>query len=181
MSISSRLISYFEVTPGSVVQIGAGEADDIVWSASPDAYPSVRFCVREPLHPSGCTRMQFSLATMTKHGPLPRLSTEPAQLLGAWGAAVWRALKVVEALADSDHPSLMALPTETKTTWWLVDSITTELTPIGAPDHSWLQEDASKPELLRHLLIRVSGSADAILDLLRDARQEIAQPLHETL
>jgi hypothetical protein len=171
MDISSRQISYFEVSPGLAARIGSGAADDVLWCANTD--PSVRLCVREPLHPRKHVRMRFGSATLTDEGPVPDFCTDPSQRLGAWCAAVYRAFHAIQALSRSPD-ALNSLPAEPITTWWLMDSTTNELKRIPSPDRYWLDQEAPEPELLRDLLVRVSGPAGVLVDLLLAVQQECA-------
>jgi hypothetical protein len=171
MRISSRQISYFQVASGLVARIGAGATDDVLSGAC--ANPSVLLCVREPLHARDRIQQSSSVATLTCGGPEPNLCTDSAKQFGAWAAAVNRALHAVETLSRPAE-ALSSLPMESTTTWWLMDVATKTLRRIGAPDQAWLDRDAPKPELLRDILVRMNGSAGALLDLLSDVRQEFA-------
>src|SRR5688572_20679006 len=127
MSISSRQVSYFEVSSGSSARIGAGAADDVLsWV---NTGPSVPLCVREPLHSRGLVRMRFGTATLTPQGPVPDFCADPSQQLGAWGAAVFRALHAIETLSRPAD-ALKFLPSESTTTWWLMDMETNTLRRI---------------------------------------------------
>jgi len=171
LSISTRQISYFEVASGLAARIGAGTANDVLSCLNTD--PSIRLCVREPLHPRNLIRMRFGSATLTNEGPVPDFCTDASQRLGAWGAAVNRAIHAMEALSRPAD-ALRSLPTEPTTTWWLMDIATNGLRRIPGPNRDWLDHDASEPELLRDLLVRVSGSAGPILELLSALQRECA-------
>jgi len=67
--------------------------------------------------------MRFGSATLTNEGPVPDFCTDASQRLGAWGAAVNRAIHAMEALSRPAD-ALRSLPTEPTTTWWLMDIAT---------------------------------------------------------
>lgn len=172
MQIPIRLMSYYEVSTGFGARIGAGEPDDVLNRRDRD--PSVRLCFREPAPNGTGTRLRFGSATLTDGGPVPNPFKDDTERQGAWGGTLTIAIQAMQSLTESTQDALATLPLDPATTWWLLDSRSHRLRQVAGPDREWIERDAPAQELLAEVLIRLSGSADAVIAIVSGLRSKLS-------
>lgn len=173
MQKSIRLLSYYEVSAKLAARIGAGLPDEILTRCNHD--PSVRLCFREPRREDAGVRLRFGSATLTEAGPIPDFFRDDTERLGAWAGTLNVAIRAMDAILTNEQQALIALPGDPSITWFLLELSSGRLRRIEEPDRTWIERDGSVPELFAEVLIRVSGSAEAIAKIVTELCEDKKQ------